>query len=92
MRKARCVRRGSLKLIQTPYAQTEELYDLSVDPQEGNNLLPAATPEIKAQAAELRRQLEAWAQSATPLPSRFEPSQRQETIERLRSLGYLGSE
>ena len=92
MRKARCLRRGSLKFIQTPYAQTEELYDLSVDPEERTNLLAVAKPAISAQAAELRRRLEAWAQSATPLPSRFEPSQRQETIERLRSLGYLGSQ
>ena len=37
----------------------------------------------------LRRDLEAWAESADPLPSRFDPSQQEETIRRLRSLGYI---
>jgi arylsulfatase A-like enzyme len=89
LRKARCVRQGSLEYIHTPFAQTEELYDLSVDPQERRNLLVGASPEVQAEAARLRRMLDAWAQSANPLPSRFEPSQVNETIRRLRSLGYL---
>ena len=89
MRKARCVRRGDFKFIQVPYAVREELFNLALDPQERNNLLLTATPEVRAQAAELKRKLEAWAESAAPLPSRYNPSQMQETIERLRSLGYL---
>ncbi len=88
-RKARCIRRGDYKFIQVPFASREELYDLSADPQERNNLLRAPTPRIRELAAELRRELEAWAQSAAPLPSRFEPDYMEETIERLKSLGYI---
>lgn len=89
IRKARCVRDGNLKYIQTPYAMTEEFYDLSEDPYERNNLLTSTTPTIATKAAELRQKLEAWAESARPLPSRFEKSQHEETIRRLKSLGYL---
>ena len=87
--KARCIRQGRHKLIQVPYAHTEELYDLGADPLEQHDLLQDASPENAAVAARLRTRLEAWAATAAPLPSRFEPSQRQETRERLRALGYL---
>ncbi len=87
-RKARCVRMGDWKYVRTPYAQTEELYNLAKDPLERRNLLTAPTAEITATAAELRRKLESWTRSASPLPTRFESSQREETLERLRSLGY----
>ncbi|MHC4158432.1 MAG: sulfatase [Planctomycetota bacterium] len=87
--KARYVRDGNLKYIQTPYARTEELYDLSVDPYERNSLLKKPTPQIATIATELREKLQAWAESAHPLASRFEKSQREETVRRLKSLGYL---
>ncbi len=87
--KARCVRSGRYKYVQTPFLGTEELYDLEQDPDELSNLLREPTPEAREVAGRLRPVLEAWAASAHPLPSRFEPSQQQETIERLRSLGYL---
>ena len=51
---------------------------------------PAIQPAGAARHDEWRGRLEDWAASAAPLESRFEPSQRQETIERLRALGYLG--
>lgn len=89
IRKARCVREGNLKYIQTPYEMTEELYDLSADPYEQKNLLENATPEIISKVKALRKKLIAWANSANPLPSRFEPSQKEETIRRLKSLGYI---
>ncbi len=89
IRKARFVREGSFKFIQNPYRGTEELYDVASDPTERANLLDDPTPEALALAARLRRRLDAWTESAAPLPSRFEPSQREETIERLKSLGYL---
>jgi len=87
-RKARCVRMGDWKYVQTPYAQTEELYNLARDPLERRNLLTSPTAEITATAAGLRRRLDTWTRSADPLPTRFESSQREETIKRLRSLGY----
>ena len=89
MRKARCVREGRFKLIVTPFAGTEELYDLVADPGEVVNLLEEPSPKIAALAAELREKLDRWAASASPLPSEFEPSQVEESIRRLRSLGYL---
>jgi len=89
LRKARCVREGPFKFVQTPYLGTEALFDLSRDPEERDNLLAAPNAEIRSRATRLRRKLEAWAASAHPLPSRFEPSQREETIRRLRSLGYM---
>lgn len=91
MSKARFVRKGPYKLIQIPYAGREELYDLATDPGEQANLLEGdLSPEVGARAGELRRKLEAWAASAHPLPSEFDPEQREETIERLKGLGYLG--
>ena len=91
IRKARYVRQGRFKFIQTPYAGTEELYDLAADPCEQVNLLvdgPETASSSEA-AQSLRRQLEAWAASAAPLSSGFESSQQDETIQRLRGLGYL---
>jgi arylsulfatase A-like enzyme len=87
--KARYIRSGRHKFIQTPYLGTEELYDLESDPSEQRNLLQAPSPETLEIAARLRTELTAWAESADPLPTRFEPSQRDETRERLKSLGYL---
>jgi arylsulfatase A-like enzyme len=89
--KERCVRSGKYKFIQVPYAQREALFDLEADPLEQVNLLtgPGAG---EAPVGELREALEAWSTAVDPLPSRFEPSQREETIERLRALGYLGGE
>jgi arylsulfatase A-like enzyme len=88
-RKARCVRDGNLKYMETPYQGTNELYDLSTDPYEQTNLLVDPSPAHLAQARALRDKLLSWTNSATPLASRFEPSQRVETLKRLKSLGYL---
>jgi arylsulfatase A-like enzyme len=87
--KARFIRSGRHKFIQTPYLETEELYDLESDPGEQKNLLQSASPETLEIAARLRAELTAWAESANPLPTRFEPSQIDETRERLKSLGYI---
>jgi arylsulfatase A-like enzyme len=87
--KARYIRSGRYKFIQTPYLETEELYDLESDQSEQRNLLQGASQKTLEIAAHLRAELTAWAESADPLPTRFEPSQRDETRERLKSLGYL---
>jgi len=89
IRKSRCVRQDRYKFIQTPFLKTEELYDLTRDPDEEVNLLAAPTPDATAVAARLRPLLETWAAAADPLPSRFESAQAEETIRRLRSLGYV---
>jgi len=87
--KARYIRSGWHKLIQTPYLGTEELYDLESDPSEQRNLLQNPSPEVLEIAARLRTELTTWAESADPLPTHFDESQREETRARLRSLGYI---
>jgi len=87
--KAQCARDGRYKYIWTPYRKTEELYDLSADPGETTNLLPNASSDTRAVVARLRSALYRWRDSAAPLPSHFESSQQEETLERLRSLGYI---
>lgn len=88
--KAKCVRSGRYKFISEPYRETEAMYDLDADPYEHHDLLLDPTPEILARADEMRRALKAWSDSADPLPTEFEKEQQQETIRRLKSLGYLG--
>ena len=89
MRKARFVRQGPFKFIQVPHRNIEALYHLAADPGERNDLLRDPTAQARALADELRQALESWAASAAPLPSTFERPQRNETIIRLRSLGYV---
>jgi len=89
MLKARYIRSGRYKFIQTPYLGTEELYDLESDPGEQRDLLQGPSQETLEIAARLRAELTAWAESADPLPTRFEETQREETRARLRSLGYI---
>jgi len=89
IRKARCIRDGRYKYVATPYLGTEELYDVVADPRERENLLEAPTDEMLRLAGDMRVRLEAWTDSAQPLPSTFDSSQTEESIRRLRSLGYL---
>lgn len=88
-RKARAIRRGAYKLIQTPQESRQQLFDVVRDPAEQIDLLRAPTPDDRARAEALAAELEAWADSAAPLPSHRELEQARETRERLRALGYL---
>jgi arylsulfatase A-like enzyme len=88
--KARSMRRGAYKLIQVPYLQQEELYDLARDPQETQNLLAEPSPEVRGIAEQMRGELESWAASANPLPSHFVASMKDEVLRRLQALGYAG--
>ncbi len=87
--KARCVRSGNLVFMQAPYASREELYDLSSDPYEQHNLLRVPSPHIASLAGKLKQKLEAWAASADPLESFPEQARREETVEKLKALGYM---
>lgn len=89
LNKSRCIREGNLKFIQTPFANTEELYDLSQDPFEQKNLLRSSSPEISSLAKQLKKKLEAWAASTCPLQSFLENKSRKETIRKLKALGYM---
>ena len=53
------------------------------------DVLGAPTKEIEETARHLRRALEDWIGSADPLPSTFEGMEKDDTIRKLRSLGYL---
>ena len=89
IRKAACIREGKWKYVSVPYQGTEELYDLSRDPGEHHDLLADPTPMSRAQADRLRPVLRTWVESAAPLPSSLAEKDREDTIRRLKSLGYL---
>ena len=96
MLKARCIREGKYKYVQVPYSPipgislpSEALFDLEADPMEMTNLLESPTPQTQAIAADLKAKLEKWAVSGRPLPTHYDSSQRDETMTRLRALGYI---
>jgi arylsulfatase A-like enzyme len=86
---ARFVREGRFKLIQTPDAGKEALYDLAADPGETEDLLASPGARAGATADRLREALGAWWEAADPLPATFGGMEKSDTIEKLRSLGYL---
>ncbi len=67
----------------------EELYDLSRDPYERENLLLTPDAKLTRIAKDLRQLYQEWASSARPLPSHFDRTRRDDTIEKLRALGYI---
>lgn len=89
MNKTRMIRRGPYKFIQTPFRETEELYHLPDDPFESRNLIDSDDVEMQAIASKMRAELEAWADSAAPLQSGFATDDVDDTVEKLKSLGYL---
>lgn len=96
--KARCIRLGPWKYVRTPYLDLEELFQLERDPGERVNLFdllrgrPSSALPTPDELDRLRSELEAWDRSAAPFPTRFEEVSPEETVERLRRLGYLGAE
>ncbi|HJM56364.1 MAG TPA: sulfatase [Planctomycetota bacterium] len=89
--KARCVRDGRWKYVASPYNQVEELFDLEADPGERVNLLGSdPSAQILATRNGLRSQLMSWQEGRDPLPARFDSSQMQETLQRLKAMGYSG--
>ena len=89
--KAKSLREGGLKYIWTPWAETEELYDLESDPGEERDLTDSMDPRYREVAARLRRELERVMLEARPLASELDDSLKSETMERLRRLGYFDS-
>ena len=87
--KAKCVRLGRWKLVRAPYLPREQLFDLSVDPGERDDLLRGRTDALaQAPLAELRAALDRFEKEARPRASRFDPTQTLETMKKLRALGY----
>ncbi len=89
--KARSVRDGRWKYVLSPYNRVEELFDLEADPSERINLLlnePDAA--IQSERLRLRGLIQEWQSDRSPLPTRFDASQMQETLQRLQAMGYSG--
>lgn len=74
------------KLVSTPADRQEELYDLTVDPRERNDL-SQSDREITSRLRRLLYERMVTAGDQGTLPAESELTQEQ--IERLRSLGYL---
>ncbi len=88
--KAKCIRQGRWKLIEAPYLQYRELYDLKADPGEHNNLLLDMSPETRRVAERLLKSLDEWRRVQDPRPSSFKSTQMQNIQKRLQGLGYVG--
>jgi arylsulfatase A-like enzyme len=80
---SRAIFQGRFKLIASS-ADDLELYDLGVDPKETRNLEKTQTQE----GDELKARLAAWLSAASPQEGGA-PVTDPETLERLRSLGYI---
>ena len=79
---SRMVQRGGWKLIWSAYGPTYELYDLAADPEEVDNRAGRRPDLLRSLKDELDVTPPRWRRSAT-----IEISE--ETLERLRSLGYI---
>jgi len=90
MDKTRGARWRNFTFMQFPLVGKEELYDLAGDPMEQHNLLDDPTPDITQKTAAIRSELERWADSADPLPVEYESDHQDDTINRLKELGYIG--
>jgi len=92
----RCVRDGRWKYVYAPYLELEQLFDVVADPEERTNLLSEITDkpsdEIRAVRDRLRAALDRWVESARPFPSQLDASQSDETLRRLKELGYTGGD
>ena len=77
---------GRFKLILTPEDSLEELYDLSTDPDEQQNLV-SDDPETTATLTKIL--LARLAQAEANAPSPEQQTLTEEQLERLRSLGYV---
>ena len=85
--KARSIRLGKWKLIQTPYLNNRlKLYDLEADPGERRNL--ASETSMSERLTDLRDRLAEWTESAKPRPSAYVTGDETDTREALKALGY----
>lgn len=92
LQKPQSIRVGKWKYIRTPYLEFEELYDIENDPGETTNLLDPAglSPETSRLAEDLMKRLKKWQEGSVPLESHYDSSQLEETMERLKAMGYTG--
>jgi arylsulfatase len=88
--KPRAVRRGRWKLVEAPYLELTQLFDLETDPGEQVDLIAAPTPQSRVEAPLLQRELDLWSRDPRPRGVRFNSTQVDEVHERLQALGYTG--
>lgn len=88
--KARCVRIGRWKMIETPYLKYRELYDLEADPGERKNLLLDPNPKLAQVMKGLSQAMGSWSQQENGRASAFKSTQMQNVQKRLQGLGYVG--
>lgn len=88
--KPRCIRSGPWKYIFAPYLDYEELFNIRNDPDERINLIDSPTSESAAVVAGLRDELDRWNAEADPSPTVQAGGSGNETVDRLKSLGYIG--
>lgn len=83
---AKCIMKGPWKYIWTPHRENrEELYNVSLDPEEKNNIV--GTPEQASLVKELRKRLRKWALESSRNVKNLDLTEP-EIIEKLKSLGY----
>lgn len=90
--KPHAVREGDWKYVRWPYNGHEQLFDLSQDPGERNNLLAQVDAGRRAQADELAAQLDAWLETARPFPAEYRAGRDASMLRALDALGYGGGE
>ena len=88
--KAACVCDGQWKYIYAPYLEFEQLFDLKADPGERTNLLAHPEGTLPLVLTDLRQKLHDWRQQAAPAYSEFNPLKSEETLRKLKDLGYIG--
>jgi arylsulfatase A-like enzyme len=88
----KCIREGPWKYIYAPYLHFEQLFNLDDDVAEKDNLLAGTDTGTRQKADGLRHLLDQWIATASAGQSKMSEERREDTIERLRSLGYVGRE
>ncbi|RMF92635.1 MAG: hypothetical protein D6734_11850, partial [Candidatus Schekmanbacteria bacterium] len=83
---AKCIRTQRWKYIETPYLNRKELYDLSKDPQEVNNLANTLDEKTNKIIENLKVMLDKYTEINT---STGRMTKSKKSIENLKSLGYL---
>ncbi|MFT7486376.1 MAG: choline-sulfatase [Candidatus Paceibacteria bacterium] len=90
--KTKSIRRGKWKYIQAPYLRYQELYNLETDPEERHNLMDGLSPEHGNVVSGLRKSLDAWRMQVNPRETAFNSSQMDVVLQKLKDLGYTGTE
>lgn len=78
-----------VKFIMNPLTRQRELYNVTTDPLEQDNVIYAPPPQLDNQAERLRKSIERWRAGAKTRQVAYPGGAADETEEALKSLGYL---